>query len=101
MTVRQDGGYVQCHGPAGRVTLGMDHACLQPSSGSTDNVLQLAMATLTATFAGSYLALRGDGSAKKTTPPTNSTSKDEEAFIQYYRQLRGMSISLTPLKGIY
>ncbi|KAF2836112.1 hypothetical protein M501DRAFT_997351 [Patellaria atrata CBS 101060] len=43
----------------------------------------LSMATLGTTFAGSWLALRGDG--KKTaqqTPPINASSKDEENFIQ-------------------
>jgi hypothetical protein len=44
---------------------------------------QLAIATLSVTFGGSWLAMRGDGSQKAKTPPTNASSKDEEAFIQY------------------
>lgn len=58
---------------------------------SSNDLSQLAMATLGATFAGSWLAMRGDGSEKAKTPPTNASSKDEEAFIQY-----GSYLSNTP-----
>lgn len=41
------------------------------------------MATLGATFAGSYLAMRGGDKKTAQGPPINASSKDEEAFIQY------------------
>lgn len=42
------------------------------------------MATLGATFGGSYLALRGGGKkAKEQGPPINASNKEEEDFIQY------------------
>ena len=41
------------------------------------------MATLGSVFAGSAYAMRVKDKPKKQGPPTNSTSKDEEAFIQY------------------
>ena len=50
---------------------------------SSNDLSQLAIATLGVTYAGSWLAMRGDGSEKAKTPPTNASSKDEEAFIQY------------------
>lgn len=45
--------------------------------------MQLAMAVLGTTFAGSAFALRGDSKAKEQGPPINATSKEEESFIQY------------------
>lgn len=53
-----------------------------PSPSSTNDLPQLAMATLGVTFGGSWLATRGGDSEKSKTPPTNASSKDEEAFIQ-------------------
>jgi F-type H+-transporting ATPase subunit k len=44
--------------------------------------LQLAIATLGATFGGSWLAMRG-GNKKQQGPPINASSKEEEQFIQY------------------
>ena len=61
---------------------------------SNNDLSQLAIATLGVTFAGSWLALRGDGSEKARTPPTNASSKDEEAFIQY-RPLRHQYLKST------
>jgi len=40
------------------------------------------MATLGATFGGSWLAMRG-GNKKQQGPPINASSKEEEQFIQY------------------
>ncbi|KAF7502554.1 hypothetical protein GJ744_005493 [Endocarpon pusillum] len=42
----------------------------------------LAMATLSALFGGSYLAMRGGEKKTAQGPPINASSKDEEAFIQ-------------------
>ncbi|KAL8243645.1 hypothetical protein R6Q59_009903 [Mikania micrantha] len=47
----------------------------------------LAIATLALTFGGSWAATRGGSKAeKKTTPPINAGSKDEENFIQEFLQ---------------
>lgn len=46
-------------------------------------LVQLAMAVLGTTFAGGYLALRGDGKKKEAGPPINAKSNEEEAFIKY------------------
>jgi F-type H+-transporting ATPase subunit k len=59
---------------------------------SSNDFSQLAIATLGVTFAGSWLAMRGDGSEKAKTPPTNASSKDEEAFIQYGSYLTGPTL---------
>jgi hypothetical protein len=67
---------------------------------SSNDLSQLAIATLGVTFAGSWLAMRGDGSEKAKTPPTNASSKDEEAFIQYGSYLTSPSNQpLTNPKG--
>lgn len=49
------------------------------------NLLQLAIATLTTVFGGSYLATSGKKATGKQLPPINASSKDEESFIQYVR----------------
>ncbi|OXV08229.1 hypothetical protein Egran_04008 [Elaphomyces granulatus] len=41
------------------------------------------MATLGATFGGSWLAMRG-GNKKQQGPPINASSKEEEQFIQEF-----------------
>ena len=79
----QHGGYVQCPRPAGRLPLRIVLSNQPPRSTSANTLPQLALATLGVTFGGSWLAMRGDGSEKSKTPPTNASSKDEEAFIQY------------------
>src|SRR5271154_4342403 len=67
---------------------------------SSNDLSQLAIATLGVTFAGSWLAMRGDGSEKAKTPPTNASSKDEESFIQYGSYLTSPSNQpLTNPKG--
>lgn len=53
-------------------------------SSLTDIKFQLAIATLGATFAGSYLAMSGgEKKPKEKKPPVNASSKEEDAFIQY------------------
>ena len=67
---------------------------------SSNDLSQLAIATLGVTFAGSWWAMRGDGSEKAKAPPTNASSKDEEAFIQYGSYLTSSSSQpLTNPKG--
>lgn len=45
---------------------------------------KLAIATLSVTFAGSYIAMNvGGKKPKEQKPLDNASSKEEEAFIQY------------------
>ncbi|KAH7131852.1 hypothetical protein B0J11DRAFT_520222 [Dendryphion nanum] len=44
----------------------------------------LAIATLTTTFAGSWLAMRGGDKPEQQGPPLNAKSKDEENFIKEF-----------------
>ena len=89
--VRQDGCYVQCIRPAGWLALRTHLSSLPIKPLPTNNVPQLAMATLGVTFGGSWLAMRGGSKEDKTQPPMNAQSKDEEAFIQYGSQLPTIS----------
>jgi F-type H+-transporting ATPase subunit k len=50
---------------------------------TTANIhLQLAMATLGATFAGAYLSMGGKKTEAANTPPINAKSKEEESFVK-------------------
>ncbi|KAF2029754.1 hypothetical protein EK21DRAFT_67010 [Setomelanomma holmii] len=44
----------------------------------------LAIATLTVTIGGAFLATSGKKADAPTTPPINAKSKDEESFVKYY-----------------
>ncbi len=44
---------------------------------------QLAIATLSVTFAGAYLSTRGGKAEEVTQPPINAKSKEEESFVKY------------------
>jgi ATP synthase subunit K len=55
------------------------------------------MATLGASFGGSYMAMRGGDKKTAQGPPINASSKDEEAFIQYGQLLPSSSDGLLTL----
>lgn len=85
---RQDGRYVQHHGPPGRLPPRMratPHDPRDPQLQMIDKVhQQLALGILTSLFAG--IGYASSGGAKKvtgSTPPINASSKGEEDFIQY------------------
>mgnify|MGYP003624106409 CR=1 FL=1 len=44
---------------------------------------QLAIATLTVTIGGAFLATSGKKADAPTSPPINAKSKDEESFVKY------------------
>ncbi|KAH7071053.1 hypothetical protein FB567DRAFT_539185 [Paraphoma chrysanthemicola] len=44
----------------------------------------LAIATLTVTIGGAFLATSGKKAEAPTSPPINAKSKDEESFVKEY-----------------
>ncbi|KAF1946931.1 hypothetical protein EJ02DRAFT_450265 [Clathrospora elynae] len=44
----------------------------------------LAIATLTTTFAGAFLAMGGKKVEDPTSPPINAKSKEEESYVKDY-----------------
>ncbi|KAF2019178.1 hypothetical protein BU24DRAFT_489200 [Aaosphaeria arxii CBS 175.79] len=44
----------------------------------------LAIATLTTTFAGAFLATRGGSKPEQQGPPINAKSKEEESFVKSF-----------------
>ena len=73
--------------PVGKLVLTGCAEPISPAQQSNKNpeadYLQLAMATLGATFSIPFAMSGGKKTGAKNTPPINAGSKDEEKFIQY------------------
>ena len=64
------------------------HRAIEGTSSSlewarADQRIQLAIATLSVTFAGAYLSTSGKKAENVTQPPINAKSKEEESFVKY------------------
>ncbi|KAK3209153.1 hypothetical protein GRF29_69g970459 [Pseudopithomyces chartarum] len=57
----------------------------------------LAIATLTTTFAGAWLSMRGGDKTEKTTPAINAKSKEEESFVKDF--VKKAEEKISPVTG--